>query len=454
MVGTPRGAMNVPGQDKKLTVCLHLSGENPQNALALLDVMLASPGVGKSWDLLVAFDAPSYDMRHLLIQEYQRDHRAVFFESKDSLGTHHWWRAMLANIRSEYVLLLDEKVNPSPHWISNILEYIKQNPTLTLCGFKHTIPAGLSRPDLPYQSPLKDGVVLLQTAYYREIEFLQQSEAQTVGAKATFFEFSMAAELGAIPENLRQLDLGKLLLQPAATSRDASLPEDGPLLSICICTYGHHPELILRCLQSVITEPELDTKVEVILGCNAVSDAVMREIDRLHRDGKISTIIRSPINYNKAGMQRFTFRLARAPYILSLDDDMYFSFGWLARMKSTIRKSHPFEVAGRLHALSNRTLWSGQKKPYDTYCQKKRWWKGKRPYGLEVVFPAGQCFLARARFLIENDYPDLDMRIDWDDVLLGDMVTQLDGTQIWFPDDLMKMITIDDIPSRGSHGGG
>lgn len=416
--------------------------------------MLASPGAGKSWDLLIAFDAPSYDMRHLLVREYQRDRRAVFFESRESLGKYRWWRAMVANIRSEYVLLVDERLTPSPHWSSQILEYLKSNPSVTLCGFKNGANPGPAILGESARSPIKDGTVLLKTSYLREIEILPATEAQGVGANATFFDFSMAAELGVTPDSMRALDLGDLLLQPPPLSRETPLREDEPLISVCICTYGHHPELILRCLKSVITESELNNEVEVILGCNAVSDEVMREIDRLHRDGKISTIVRSPVNFNKAGMQRFTFRLARAPYILSLDDDMYFSSGWLSHMKQVIRKSHPFEVAGRLHALSNRTLWSGQKKPYDTYCQKKRWWKGKRPYGLEVVFPAGQCFLARTRFLIDNDYPDLDMRIDWDDVLLGDLVTQLDGTQIWFPDELMKLITIDDIPSRGSHGGG
>jgi hypothetical protein len=445
--------MNFPGQDKKLTVCLYLTGDGPQGALALLETMLASPGAGKSWDLLVAFDAPSYDMRHLLVQEYQRDRRAVFFESRERLGKYHWWRALLANVRSEFVLLLDQTLTPSPRWITQIFEYSKSNPALHLCGFKHPTPADAGS-EGAYHSPLKEGALLMKTSYLREIESLPAIEANTVGANATFFDFSMAADLGALPDTMKQLDLGRLLLQPDAVVRDASFTEASPLISICICTYGHHPELILRCLHTVLDEPELNKEVEVILGCNEVSDSVMREIDRLHRDGKIATIIRSPINFNKAGMQRFMFRLARAPYILSLDDDMYFSFGWLKLMKETLRKSHPFEVAGRLHALSNRTLWSGQKKPYDTYCQKKRWWKGKRPYGLEVVFPAGQCFLARTRFLTDNDYPDLDMRIDWDDVLLGDMVTQLDGTQIWFPDELMKMITIDDIPSRGSHGGG
>jgi glycosyltransferase involved in cell wall biosynthesis len=446
--------MNLPGQGKKLTVCLHISGQDPQGALALLDTVLASPGAGKSWDLLVAFDAPSYDMRHLLTQEYQKDPRAVFFESRESLGKYHWWRAMLANVRSEYVLLLDQKVNPSPNWNVRILEYIKANPGVTLCGHQQDpLPGGLRASD-SYRSPFKDGALLVKTSYYREIEFFPHSDAHLVGANASFFDLSLTTELGAIPDRLMPLDLPSLLLQPPPVSRDETIREDRPLLSICLCTYGHHPELILRCLQSVVTEPDLNHQVEVILGCNAVSDEVMREIDRLHRDGTIATIIRSPVNFNKAGMQRFTFRLARAPYILSLDDDMYFASGWLGHMKNCIRKSHPFEVAGRLHALSNRTLWSGQKKPYDAYCQKKRWWKGKRPYGLEVVFPAGQCFLARTRFLLDNDYPDLDMRIDWDDVLLGDLVTQLDGTQIWFPDEIMKLITIDDIPSRGSHGGG
>jgi GT2 family glycosyltransferase len=361
---------------------------------------------------------------------------------------------MLANVRSEYTLLLDERVNPSPRWISQILEFLRVNPSVEVGGFEHKRPIDAIAAGGTSRSSLKDGVLLLRTAFYREIEILPYTETETIEQAATFFEQSLAADLGLVPSALLELNIPGLLLQPPPIPRDTPLREGQPLISICVCTYGHHPELILRCLHSLLIEPELNHEVELIVGCNAVSDEVRREIDRLHRDGKISTIIRSPVNFNKAGMQRFTFRLARAPYILSLDDDMYFSFGWLGVMKNALRKSHPFEVAGRLHALSNRTLWSGQKKPYDTYCQKKRWWRGKRPHGLEVVFPAGQCFLARTRFLLDNDYPDLDMRIDWDDVLLGDLVTQLDGTQIWFPEELMKKITIDDIPSRGSHGGG
>jgi hypothetical protein len=153
-------------------------------------------------------------------------------------------------------------------------------------------------------------------------------------------------------------------------------------------------------------------------------------------------------------MQRFMFRMAQSPYVLSIDDDIYFKPGWSRAMREFVTSSQPFDVAGRLHSLSNRALWSGQKKPYDTYCVKKKWWRGKKPYGAEVIFPAGQCFVVRTKFALDNDYPDLDMRIDWDDVLLGDMVTQLDGRQIGFSDAALRSLVVDDTPSRGQHGAG
>jgi hypothetical protein len=446
--------MSLPGEDKKLTVCVYIDGERSRAALSLIDTLLATPSLGKTWELLIAIDSPSYELQHIIKQEYRHKKKAVFFESQARLGNTNWWRVMLANVRSEYAFLLDDSALPSPAWIPTIFDYMRDNPAAHLCGFKYGRGIEAFNPELPYVSPLKDGAILLNTAFYREHEILPSDKAHIVGSQAVFFDFSMAASLGVFPDAMQQLDISSVFTELPKTDRDAVIDPKLPLISICICTYGHHPELILRCLDSILGTPHLKNELEIILGCNAVSDEVMQEIDRRCRDGGVTTLIRSPLNYNKSGMQRFMFRIAQAPYILSLDDDMYFQAGWLPLLREHIQASHPVEVMGRLHALSNRTLWSGQKKPYDSYCQKKRWWRGKRPYGLEVVFPAGQCFLARTKFVIENDYPDLDMRIDWDDVLLGDLVTQLDGKQIWFPDELIKLILVDDIPSRGSHGGG
>ena len=56
--------------------------------------------------------------------------------------------------------------------------------------------------------------------------------------------------------------------------------------------------------------------------------------------------------------------------------------------------------------------------------------------------------------MLRYDYPDCGMRIDWDDVLLGDLVTQMEGKQISFSDELTRKIVVDEIASRGQHGGG
>lgn len=446
--------MELPGADKKLTVCIHIDGEQSRTAINLIDTLLSTPSLGKTWELLVAIDGPTYDLKHILREEYQNHKQAVFFESTHVLGKNRWWRVMLANIRSEYALLLDHTALPSPSWISSILDFLREKPEINLCGFQYGSAPILNNPDTPYVTPLKDGPILVKTTFLREHEILPPDQVRVIASQVAFFEFSMAAILGVFPDSMKPLDIASVFAELPKATRETPLDHNGLLYSICVCTYGHHPELILRCLDSIICEAFPKKGFEIILGCNAVSDEVMREIDRRNREGFVTTIIRSPLNYNKAGMQRFMFRIARAPYILSLDDDMHFQAGWSPVLRDHILASHPVEVMGRLHALSNRTLWSGQKKPYDTFCQKKRWWRGKRPYGLEVVFPAGQCFLARTAFVLENDYPDLDMRIDWDDVLLGDLVTQVDGKQVWFPDPLINRIIVDDIPSRGSHGGG
>lgn len=445
-------SMTVPGEGKKITVCLYVSSSRSREALALIDSLLAMPGASTVWDLLVAVDTPTYDVKHIIQKEYQFTNKAVFFESGAALGKAAWWRIMMSNIRSEYALLLDDRARPSAEWFGEIIKFIRDNPEMGIAGFKHE--GGASGESQGAHSPLKAGPVLVKTSWYREMEHRPFFKNEEQLPSVSYLPPSMAATLGVFIGGYEPLRISEIFHhnEPTDGGEEPRSPE--PLFTICVCSYGNHPELILRCLDSILQDPLNRNEIEILVGCNQVSPEVVREIDRRHRDGYITSIIRSPLNFNKAGMQRFLFRMARAPYVLSLDDDMYFHQGWALSMKKFIQDSAPFDVAGRLHALSNRTLWSGQKKPYDTYCQKKRWWRGKQPYGLEVIFPAGQCFLARRSFVLDNDYPDIDMRIDWDDVLLGDMVTQVDGKQIWFSEDVMRSFVVDDTPSRGQHGSG
>ena len=172
--------MNLPGVDKKLTVCCYIGADTPRKSLQVIDQLLALPSVGKSWDLIFALDAPAYDIRYLCAQEHKKSGKAVFMESKAPFGKAHWYRVMLANIRSEYVLLLDDTINPSPSCVESIFNHLKANPELEACAFKHDAP---SSPPQDSQRPLpipKDGPILLKTSTYREFESHQIDEAQKV----------------------------------------------------------------------------------------------------------------------------------------------------------------------------------------------------------------------------------------------------------------------------------
>jgi hypothetical protein len=224
--------MSLPGEDKKLTVCVHIDGERSRAALSLIDSLLATPSLGKTWDLLIAIDTPSYDLQHIIKKEYQHKKNAVFLESTERLGKARWWRVMLANIRSEYVLLLDETALPSPAWIASLFDFIRDNPAAHLCGFKYGRGIEAASPDLPYSSPLKDGAILINTAFYREHEVLPADKANMVGAQAVFFDFSMAAILGVFPDTMPQLDIASVFNELPQSDRQAPINPTLPLFSI------------------------------------------------------------------------------------------------------------------------------------------------------------------------------------------------------------------------------
>lgn len=432
--------------DRKFTVCVYLTGERPQRALKILDTLLMTPGLNKQWDLIVGIDAISYDLKQFTQREHALSKKMVIIETKASIGKARFMQSMSANIRSHYVLFFDDTVELSKSWSEVINSYIQ-----------HVAPeqvAGLFLPstEISTGTRIHQSALLVKTKFLREIEM--SATHSTLFQNATPFTEEISNALGINVSDSNFFDSALLSLRESCIARTAALQEHERVLSACVCTYGDHPDLILRCIDSVLMEPLLTKNMEMLVGCNNVSDRVMREIEHRYGNERITTLVRAPVNFNKSGMQRFTFRLSRAPYILSLDDDMYFKRGWFASMMEFVLRRHPFEAAGRLHHLSNRGWWSGKKKPYQDFVTKKKWWRDKKPLGALVTFPAGQCFLARRAFVLENDYPDLSMKIDWDDVLLGDMVTQLDGRQEGFDDALLARVIIDDIPSRGQHGGG
>lgn len=430
--------MDLSSEPKRLSMCLYARGATPDRAFRLLDTLRNTPGLGFSWELLVAASTPRYDLREYISAEHRTSRKVVWFESSAPRSQSALWRALMANSTATWILLLDDHVSLDSEWYETLLKALQSH------NDRDVIALGAEQPSREELSVKARGF-LFKTAWLRRR--LRDSTVTTnllIAPSEDVERFGLGE-----PEAGDYVSLAALLDETGAAS-----VEPAPLLSTCLCAYGDHPELALRCLDSIFKENIPASEMELLIGCNDVSRDVMGQLERRALHSPYGLFIRSPYNFNKSGMQRFTFRLARAPYILSLDDDMYFRSGWFSEMKAFLEARRPFDVAGRLHTLTNRGWWSGKKRPYDQFVRRKHWWRDKTPHGVEVHFPAGQCYLVRREFALRHDYPDCGMRIDWDDVLLGDLVAQMEGRQVAFSDNLTKHIIVDEIASRGEHGGG
>jgi len=426
------------GEVKTISLCLYAQGERPDAALRVIDSLRASPGLGSTWELLIATNTPRYDLREYISAEHRSDRKIIWIESGTTRHQAALWRALMCNSTARWIVLLNDQIALDPAWHEKLINFLKASEGLDVIA----LGAGDAEHDT---ATLKARGFILKTSWLRA-----RLRSEATSHTLSVVPLSEIKSLGLVEFHGGELiSLLTLLDESGAASG-----KDSPSVSACLCAYGDHPELVLRCVDSIMAENISSSDFELLIGCNNVSREVMSQLERRALHSPFSLLIRSPYNLNKSGMQRITFRLARAALILSLDDDMYFLPGWFSAMRSFISSNGSFDVAGRLHTLTNRGWWSGKKRPYDQFARRKRWWQGKTPHGIEVHFPAGQCFLARREFVLLHDYPDCGMRIDWDDVLLGDLVAQVDGTQVAFSDELTKRIVVDEIASRGQHGGG
>ncbi|MEY4700578.1 MAG: hypothetical protein RL326_765 [Pseudomonadota bacterium] len=430
--------MDLAAEAKKLSVCLYVEGAKPDRSFHLLDALKSAPGLGFTWELLVGVNTPRYDLREYISAEHRTSRKIVWFESGTARAQAALWRAQMSNSTANWILLVDDRISLDSDWYEKLPLFIDSHRD------QDVIALGAD-PVVGDSDTVAARGFLLKTSWLRRR--LRDSDVSA--------ELVVASEHELTRLGLGGFELGHdVSLDTILDETGTVCAEPAPLLSACLCTYGNHPELVLRCVDSILKENISSSELELLIGCNDASRDVMNQLERRALNAPYGLLIRSPHNFNKSGMQRFTFRLSRAAHILSLDDDMYFLPGWFNEMRAFLSAAQAFDVAGRLHTLTNRGWWSGKKRPYDQFVRRKHWWRNKTPHGVEVHFPAGQCFLVRRDFVLRHDYPDCGMRIDWDDVLLGDLVAQMEGRQIAFPDELTKKIIVDEIASRGKHGGG
>lgn len=217
-------------------------------------------------------------------------------------------------------------------------------------------------------------------------------------------------------------------------------------LSILVGGYGDYPQYTLRCLESILSEPETSGHFEVLVGLNAAGERTRSEIRRLRDEGKVHLIVDCADNLNKDPVMRALLALVRTPYILWLDDDLYLKPGWGMVVLEFLKFFSTFDVAG-FKRLGRRS------QEYRDFVERRPWFRAWKPETAEVPFefPLGGMWLGRAGYLREHAYPDYGMVKHCDDFLLGEMIDQTGGHFIDLNGSaLEELMVLEDIPRRGT----
>ena len=222
------------------------------------------------------------------------------------------------------------------------------------------------------------------------------------------------------------------------------------LLTIFLCCYGDFPHYSLRALESLVHEPQLKDLCDLHVGCNDCGATTVSALRQQFDAGIIDTLLESRTNLNKSPMMRLVLDIAATPYFLVMDDDSHLRTGWLSAMAQFIEENTPFDAAGSLCVMHR----------YDAYqdaLRRRPWFRGEEfiPASQQktIVFPTGGLYLARAAFLRQHNFPDRGMVKRHDDALLGDLISQINGTMLPFSEEIWRYITINDGQRRGNGEG-
>jgi hypothetical protein len=359
---------------------------------------------------------------------------------------------MTVSAQSPYILFWDITTTLHEGGIEEILAFIEQCSPIEIAG-------------MPAEHPLKFdprcllvNAALLRRAGVYQVLLDNQSTRPLDVLQRYLMEYPVAGY--AWPPSLQQaVALAADNVSLRSGSQSVQEPTPG-LLTVAVCTYGDFPVFIDRCMKSILREPRGTGGSSIIVGCNAVSAATVAAIVRNRDCGWPVSIALSRHNLNKSGMRRILLTLAESEYVASIDDDITLKPGWLRKLQRflTTASEGTLDATGCTLLSRYRPLQVGLFQgefPYSCYPLRKRWWRWKKPTdGPDILFPAGGFHVMRTDFVRTHDYPDFQMLIDFDDILLGDLILQTGGVYSGFPLELVELIIVELNRSRGVHGSG
>ena len=203
-------------------------------------------------------------------------------------------------------------------------------------------------------------------------------------------------------------------------------------VTVCVLCYGDHPALCRRFLDGLVKNTPAPL-FRLRAGMNAVGEAtraLLEETRARHSDVRLYD---SPTNLLKYPMMRRLFHEPplETEWTVWFDDDSYVERSdWLRGLALRAEATPDAEVLGPPRAIrvaeDMRTLvheapWS-QGRPFE-----------KDAAGEETIrFPAGGFWAIRSRTLTELDWPDVRLKHNGGDVLLGEALRQTGRLQRGF----------------------
>lgn len=217
-------------------------------------------------------------------------------------------------------------------------------------------------------------------------------------------------------------------------------------LSVLVGCYGDYPQYSIRAIESLLKNCAKREDFNLYVGCNESAPAILNLFRRYLDRGCIDVLVESQYNINKDPMLRVLLELCTTPYILWLDDDSHVLLHWDMHILDFISKSDPFDVAGHVFYISERS------DEHLAFLRKRPWYVSKEREAIPIWFATGGFFLARTAFLRNHSFPDRAMIKRADDVLLGELCQQQNGVLRDFGQnrDIMDRIKISDGERRGT----
>lgn len=241
-----------------------------------------------------------------------------------------------------------------------------------------------------------------------------------------------------------------------------------PAVTFCVLTYGDHPRLARRCLESIRRNCQR-RYYRLFVGANAVSATTVAYLKGLLGGGHVDRVCWSRRNINKCPMMRRLFAEVDTEFIWWLDDDSYFTaFDALARHLRQARRSPATTVMWGQQAMCNHHSTFTDLDDAGAFVRSAKWFGGMRPPALAPggkgefnylgrgwgdprwFFILGGSWLIRTSAVRALDWPDRRLIKLGDDVFLGEAIRQ----QGWaIANTHMAGVAVDKAPRRGSAGG-